>query len=229
MAKLDAEALSKHDRPMKAKKQPWDRQPNEPPRAFRAFVYYLEGDGELFMPTRSLAEVAKKAKASLKRLYPIAQEWEWSARADAKDQWDLDQRRVAQRRELFKMHNRHAKAATAAMGAALSTLQKYVPSGDRKPAAMTPAEAIRCLEVAVKIERMARGEPDTIQKTQGEVTVNNSPAQDDERLALRKILEDPKGVEHMAAISRLLGQDGSPAKGNGAGNGHDAEGPETIN
>lgn len=183
---------------------PWERQPGESAKAFAAFEHYL-GDG-------SQNRTLRKTKSAIGKAWSLICAWsikhDWVKRAEAKDRYDARREQAAWDSARDRMNERQANNAMAAMGAAMATLSKFVPTKEHpNPPPLRERDAIRLFAVAARLERVARGEPDMIQKTTGEVKITSSP--DDMRASMLKVLEDPQGREHMAAISKLMGTDGS--------------------
>lgn len=185
---------------------PWERQPDESPQAFAAFAAYLDGDGSLLMPERSARETARKLKKHWSQVSEWSAKYDWVRRAEAKDRHDMRLRARAQEREIALMNDRQAQNAMIGAAAAMAHIRKFIKTADNpEPARMRDRDAIRLFDIAAKIERVARGEADSISQTKNEVSVSTV---DDKRASMVKLLEDPEALKHMAAISRLLGTDG---------------------
>jgi hypothetical protein len=140
---------------------PWDRQPEEPNRWYARFERY-----RLAGPSRSIlgafnAERAEKGispksspSGAWKRAYV---RWHWQERAEAWDEHERFERRTAQAWEAEKMNRRHARQSLALQKKALRGLRAL------EPADMSAGEVLRCLVEAIKIERTARGQPETLE------------------------------------------------------------------
>lgn len=142
---------------------PWEQQPDETPQAFAAFSVYLEGGEE-----RSARETARIIDKYWSCVGGWCTKHDWVRRGQAHD---IHLRRILQRANqnaIVKMNDRHAKNALAGIAAAMATLIKHVKTDNNpNPLKMKDRDAIRLLDVATKLERLARGEPDSIQETNG--------------------------------------------------------------
>jgi hypothetical protein len=176
----------------------WDRLPGEPARAYAAFTLWLS-----LGPERTLsaaAEAARKASSEGRapRRPPRAQtlghwarRWHWEERAAA---WDAEQarRRLAiAAREIDEMHQRHLQFAAALQGRLARRISELDPS------ALSPADVVRWLEAAVRIEREARG------LSSATVSVRHEEAGEQAAL-VRRLLADPVASEMaLGALERV--------------------------
>lgn len=165
----------------------WERQPGESARAFAAFQVYRD-----LGPGRSLDEVARRLhrgpgegqkRARTGRISDWSSQWRWVERARA---WDDELDRVAcaeQARAVKEMNRRHAEEAVQYQAKALARLGKMMPEE------LSAADALKYFVEAVKIERLARGEPETVteQRQKGQ--------QGNDRDVARIVLADPKAAE----------------------------------
>lgn len=119
-------------------------------------------------PTRSLlgtvhAEEAEKSGEKRSAKVPgawdgAAERWSWRARADAWDQAEIDRRRQEHAEALATMHERHAQIAVLFQQRAIERIRGMDPSELSATAVAT------WFDVAVKVERTARGEPAEIHR-----------------------------------------------------------------
>ena len=177
-------------------RHPWDKQPTESQEAFHAFAVYRD-----MGPDRKMREVGKQ----LERPYASICKWaspgkhNWTARATA---WDVHHDRLIQTefaRETKRMAKRHADNAAAALAAAMSTIMLYVKSPrNPKPKQLDSKDAIRLFEVAMKMERQARGEPDAITETRQVMTV------DAKRAELQKVLSSPEARDAARVLTETI-------------------------
>ena len=145
---------------------PWERQPGESPKAYRAFCIYRDMPPEF----RSLRAVADRYYGGAgggtvtKRLRVPGQiqkwsiQWRWVERARA---WDDEQDRIAReehRRAIREMRERHAREAVALQQKALERLRSLNPDD------LSPRDLLSFIVEAAKLERISRGEPETIQE-----------------------------------------------------------------
>lgn len=151
--------------------KPWEQQPDESSKAFSAFTFYRD----LPPHSRSL-ETAYKAFKARKRGAPIAPHtkadgrfrgWSgqhrWVARAQA---WDREKDRLArdaeieaERQAVDAMRKRHIGLALSLQNAAANALQDKLAAQGGK---LTESQIVRFLSEGTKLERLSRGEPDTI-------------------------------------------------------------------
>lgn len=124
-----------------AARNPWDRRPKEPARAFEAFERFCA-----LGPTRHVDDVAKLPKA-----HALVTGWagvfDWVDRAAA---WDDEQHRLAdaERIEAIRaMHARHVDMARDVVSIAYEAL-RAVPAAD-----LPAAVAVRLFELGTKLER----------------------------------------------------------------------------
>jgi hypothetical protein len=137
---------------------PWEQQVGESARAFGAFCAYRD-----LGPRRSLRAAAQafygRAAAALERqLDKWSRAFCWVERAKA---WDchLDaQARQAQEEARREMVERHVKEARGLQAKAVERLRSL------RPEELGPAELLRYFVEAAKLERLALGEPDTVQR-----------------------------------------------------------------
>lgn len=136
----------------------WDKRDNESAIAFEAFARYRDAQ-------ESHAQVAAALGKSLQLMYRWSREHAWSARRDA---YIAQRDRVATQaqlraigeveaertREIAAMNERHIKVARAIMG---KIAKRLTDMTDADVAAMEPKDVARWVEVAVKVERLARG------------------------------------------------------------------------
>lgn len=147
--------------PARAPAHPWERQPNETMRAYRAFEVYRSMDPEERSLRRmsDIIEDVTGPSGKVRRHHPYPwpriTTWSrmhgWVARADA---WDTEvARRQAnkQLRDREKMHDRHRDLAMLMQQKVVERMR------DMRPEELTRRDLDRWAEKAVKIERQARG------------------------------------------------------------------------
>src|SRR5260370_1261316 len=137
---------------------PWEQQPGETPRAYGAFCVYRD-----LGPRRTLAAAAaaffeRTGDAPERQVDKWSSAHRWVERAAA---WDrhLDaescQAQEAARKEMAERHVREARGLQAK---ALERLRAL------RPEELSPADVLRYFVEAVKLERLALGEPETVQR-----------------------------------------------------------------
>lgn len=140
-------------------RQPWHRQEGETSKAYNAFVIYRD-----MGPGRSLEKVCQNL-SKRPHYITILKEWSsrhgWVARCLAHDEDMADRRRKAQAEAIERMAERQAQQGMAFQQVATS---HFMDPATKKLRTQLDkdADAIRAMEVGVKIERTARGEPTEI-------------------------------------------------------------------
>lgn len=167
-------------RPHDVHQEPWERQKGESRQAFQAFAIYRDMGA-----ARSLQKVAQQLSKSLALMKRWSEKWSWVARAAA---WDaeLDRRaREAQEKARAEMAERHIKEAMLFQQKVVERLKTLEPDE------LSPSDLAKWFDIAVKVERLARGEPteNVKQEVQGQVTQRH------EYDLARRILEDPEARE----------------------------------
>src|SRR5262245_4447920 len=112
--------------------QPWEQQPSEPNRWYARFeLYRLAG------PSRSLLGAvnterqqrgAKKTRSVPQAWATNAKCWRWRERAEAWDEFQRHQTRLAHAEELKEMTRRHLQEARALQSAAIQRLKALDPN-----------------------------------------------------------------------------------------------------
>lgn len=151
---------------------PWDRLPNESPRAFEAFCTFRD-----LGPSRSVPEAFRKRKGrQSRRADGTWNLWyrrhDWKARAEAYDA-EIDRVRQAKRRDqVEEMVERHARDFRTAEELAATMLRRLAEkSGEIDPTDGATAKAAKTwaamLDLAAQGERLI-GEPLTLQTRDGQ-------------------------------------------------------------
>lgn len=168
--------------PKSERRDPWERQPRESAPAFAAFRAYRDmGEG------RSLTRAAEEVGKSRDLLRRWSRRWSWVFRAEA---WDREEERLVRQATVKarrEMSERHAKIAVAVQQKVVTRLAQIDPSE------LTPSDLIRWLEVSVKIERAARGEPERVEVSGangGAVQVEVAQLSDEQRRLRMEQLRD---------------------------------------
>lgn len=148
---------------------PWERQPGETARQFAKFNAFLR----LPAQTRTIRELARQTGRSLGLLGTLASRFRWIERAEL---WDEHMQRLqlaADEQARVEMAERHAQIAMGLQQRALTRLQQL------QPEALDAKDVARFLEVATRLERLARGEPTEIERSETTHRVA-APLSDDE-------------------------------------------------
>jgi hypothetical protein len=176
-------------------RQPWDQRGTDTSHSYRAFLVYrdlgvkrsLRRAAEVFY---ELADV-HATHAKLRQMKHWSTNHQWRVRVNA---WDVHLQRIDEDEQVqaaHDMHRRHSAIATMALQKAAERLKQL------NPESLTARDAITYLEAAVRVERQARGEPDTIRELRGPGGTPLNLALDDEVLEARiaALLEQEKGQE----------------------------------
>lgn len=186
----------------------WDRYPDETDSAWGNFLVYRAMEPV----DRSIVKAAIKAGRNPSTFEAHSQRYSWVVRVRAYDQWRDRQAQMAEIEAVQEMKKRHIQMAMSFQGAAALALNKIIAAEqqkgkDGKPGALTlkPTEVKELAELGMKIERLNRGEPESIQEQKVELLAS------DRRTELRRLLEDEKAAPSVRALTETL-LDGSPTK-----------------
>lgn len=145
---------------------PWERQPTETDMAWEAFVVYRN----LGPTKRSQVETAKVLSKHPGTLTPWSAEHQWVLRAHAYDQWVDRQNLMAEAEARKEMRKRHIQMAMSLQGAAALALNKIIKAEQQgEQLTLKPGEMKELAELGLKIERLNRGEPDSITEQKVEI------------------------------------------------------------
>ena len=129
--------------------QPWDRQPGESPQAWAGFQIYRDmGPAE-----RSHAKVASEMGRRRNSINKWSRKYQWVDRVTVWDKHCDQIKQEKQRKEIEEMAERHARIAVLAQTKVLQGLQALQPN------AISASAIVSMFDVAVKVERLARGFP----------------------------------------------------------------------
>ena len=167
-------------------RQPWFRMADESRKAFVAFRCYAElGD------QRSLSEVARRLGKSKQLLSRWSARHKWIERVKAFDDRTDEMLHESNLRERKRMVQRHARAAIVAQNIALCRLadaQEAIARG-LQDSRLDTMQAGRLLDIACKLERLARGgdlPDDAVAKIVVHVGVRERPRYEDEAERMRE-------------------------------------------
>lgn len=227
-------------------REPWERDPDETPAAWAAFVTYRDLDGR-----RSLRRAAwlhyhgdqedtdgTPNAAELRRFKEWSRKYDWQVRVEAWDDEKDRRKREAQLKSIEEMAERHAKDAMnlqqiAALPSKLLT-EQFRRQGveemlmelndlhlrDRIRLAYLGSRLMPRLQVA---ERLARGEPTEI--VSGEMYVEGEVAHLHGVAVVKRLLASDEGIEALDAIGRI-GIGGDTAGGEVVDVGLEGDSPE---
>ena len=137
-------------------KHEWDRLPGESSKAYFHFCLYRD-----MGVARSLRQMAHVPGCTSQRRQcnRWSTRWRWVERCGQYDDYLERQARLQQERERRAMHKRHAKMGMLAQTFAVRKLEKMASRIEQDEERVSPGEVARILEIGVKVERLARGEP----------------------------------------------------------------------
>lgn len=142
---------------------PWERLPGETPKAWRAFCIYRD-----MGPTRTIMRTVQALglrAGAARRLQEWSSRYRWAERVAAYDAWLDAQQRAEREAAVREMARRHAELAMALLERVRARVDTL------RPEELTPSEVARWLEVAARLERLSRGEPETAGRQQHELDV----------------------------------------------------------
>ena len=139
----------------------WEQRDGESSKAFEAFRVYRDMGAS--RGQRAVAEQLNKAESQISTW---SSDWNWVERAMAYDRHLDDVRRAENAEAIRAMAERHAAQAQLMQGTAVDDLRKIrAQQGleeNEQNLLLAPEVALRMLDVGMKHERLARGEPETI-------------------------------------------------------------------
>ncbi len=133
----------------------WERQPGETGKAYSHFAKYRD-----LGPERSMEKLRKNlgVKVSQTRLEQLSVKYNWVNRAAAYDDYIDRKKREEKEKAILDMAERHARLAVAFQQKVVERLREL------DSAELEPRDLSKWLDIAVKVERLARGEPTEIGK-----------------------------------------------------------------
>lgn len=144
---------------------PWDQLPGETDAAYRAFLAY-RAQPMMSRSLRKLAEtrvmdrhpditpeeMARMAKNDVATVGAWSSACHWQARVRAWDKHQADLLAAEARSALVDMHTRHAQVAAVALSKVVQRIQALDPND------LSARDMTTLMDVAVKIERLSRGD-----------------------------------------------------------------------
>jgi hypothetical protein len=149
---------------MNDERRSWDRQRSESSKAYAHFCLYRD-----MGVSRSLRQMAgiPGCTSVRRQLNRWSSRWRWVERCQKYDEYLLHQDRLRQEKERRDMVSRHAKIAVLSQNLVVKGIEKVVAEVERGKRDLSASDASRLLDVAVKIERLSRGEPTEISELGG--------------------------------------------------------------
>jgi hypothetical protein len=185
----------------------FERQPGESDKAWQAFVLYRDmGFQRSAKVVAGQYKEATRSKATLDSTYATLMKWSaeylWVSRCFEWDNYLDAKRRRAKVFEIEEMKRRHLKLATSLQGLGAIELQKWLTkvqtSKDSDTVELTTGDIRALIDLGIRIERLNRDEPESVNKIEKEVSV------EDKRAALQKQLEDPNIWEELMKLEKII-------------------------
>jgi hypothetical protein len=180
-------------------KQAWDRQPGESSKAYSHFCLYRDmGQG------RSLRKLAGDAKcvSKIAQLRRWSSRWRWVERCQSYDDHLLLQDRLRMEKERKDMVVRHGRIAVLGQNLVVKGIEKLLADVEQGKRDLSASDASRLLDVAVKIERLSRGEPTEISELGGS---DDHPIKISVEERARQAVERVLGIADRSAAERVEG------------------------
>jgi hypothetical protein len=142
--------------------EPWDRESGESNRWFSRFERYrLTGSNRSLLGTvnAELTEKGRKKQTKVPGAWNRAFErWRWRERAEAWDELERQKARETHAKEINEMNHRHIQESQVFQNKGIQRMKSTEPNE------LSPTDALRFVMEATKLERTARGEPETIEE-----------------------------------------------------------------
>jgi hypothetical protein len=137
---------------------PWEKQARESGRAFGAFCAYRDLGPRRSLQAATTTYYRRTSAARKRQLEQWSTHFHWVERAAAWDRHLDGEARQAQETARREMVERHGREARALQGKALERLRAL------RPEELGATDVLRYFIEAAKLERLAMGEPDTVQR-----------------------------------------------------------------
>jgi hypothetical protein len=145
-------------------RQPWDRQVGESSKAYSHLCIYRD-----MGVSRSLRHMAglPGCTSVRRQLNRWSSRWRWVERCQRYDDHLERQARLEQEKERKDMAKRHAKIAILGQTLVVKSTEKLIAEVEDGSRRATASDISRLLDVSVRVERLARGEPTEISELGG--------------------------------------------------------------
>lgn len=193
-------------------REPWEQQEGENSTVFSHFIMYRDMrypkitrnkygkdgkptgetfttevmDGTVPYEKRSLRKLAATLGVNLRTIARQSDTWNWVKRCEAYDAYVDRKNREANEAAIKKMYTEHALLAQQMIRKATRRMTT-IPDDQ-----ISAAELVRMVDVAVKVERLSRGESTEVREITGEVTAHNTQQVDLSELSdedLRRLIK----------------------------------------
>jgi hypothetical protein len=137
---------------------PWEQQPGESTRAFGAFCVYRDLGPMRSLRAAAVAFYGRETRSVERQFDTWSSAFRWVERAGAWDRHLDAAARLAQVEARREMVERHVKEARVLQAKALERLRSICPEE------LGPSDLLRFIVEAAKLERLALGEPEIVQR-----------------------------------------------------------------
>jgi hypothetical protein len=125
-------------------------------------------------------------------------------RVQSYDDYEERQLRLQHEKERRDMHKRHARIAVLGQNIAVKAMEALLGKVQNGEQAVAPADLTRLVDVSVKVERLARGEPTEIQKSEHAGTLDiearyRAMTPDERRIEMIRIFREELGKKEEEA------------------------------
>jgi hypothetical protein len=182
-------------------RKPFERQPGESGKAWRAFLFYRDMGDE-----RTLREASKsyhesinskaKPESTMRSIATWSSRWQWVVRCEEYDR-ELDKaRRREAIREVRDMRQRHITLAQNVQELAAVELEKWLKRARDNPNSHVAAvvDILKAMKTGVEVERAARGEPTEIHESRHKITT------EEKRDSMKALLGDTHALEQIDSL-----------------------------
>jgi len=145
-------------------KQAWDRLTGESSKAYAHFCLYRD-----MGLTRSIRQMPRVSGCTsvVRQLNRWSSRWRWVERCQSYDDHLQLQDRLRKEKERKDMLTRQWKIAVLGQNLVVKGIEKLLADVEQGKRDLSASDASRLLDVAVKIERLSRGEPTEISELGG--------------------------------------------------------------
>ena len=190
----------------------YDRQPTETDKQWRGFTLYRDlGLGrsmrEASLTYRDDLGITTSQPISTERCFhDWSVKWRWRDRITEWERFLDKKKRQKAVHAVEAMKDRHIKLGNSLQVLGAQELQKWIQRAKNDPTVqVTVGDLLRAIEAGIKLERLSRGEPETVAE---ERRVNDG---EQTREALVQILEDSEAMDALDVVMSATRKDDNPA------------------
>ena len=178
----------------------YESQPTETARQWLAFTIYKDmGAGRTLAKAATAYREHFPTTSQESSTYRVMQgwssKWHWVDRINEYDRFIEKKKRQKAVHAVEQMRDRHIKLGNSLQVLGAQELQKWILRAQKDPKIrVTVADLLRAIETGIKLERLSRGEPETVHEERQAADAEQT------REALVKILEDDKAMEALDTV-----------------------------